>query len=404
MNCLKKRGKKQKTFAKLVSISFTLFILAIVFLSGPAQAITLGFDNFSSETPNEDSEVSFLAKVDLHTNDIIPLTNITIIVKYSNGTFVPNANITFDLNADILYPSDGGSSLSVTKLYSQKNYSSSNSGYGYGYGYDFSDGTTDYQNTSFGYGYSSVAEYGYDSFSNNIKSGTSEAEFVYNITWETPSVSSNTEYKIEMQVIANDGSKNIRYETKAPSTITVQNVADDDDDDDTTTSTGGGSSNIYTVSDSDLEKGKTRRLSIGNKLKFKLGSDYHTITLKSVDGETITLEVASEPQTIILSLGESVKLNLTNAEYYDLLISFDSLSYSRPLITIQSIYEKIPVQEVKDSGGIITGDVVDDSTTYTPEDGTTEEKNKLWLVILLIVIIIAIIVFMNQNSIKKRKK
>jgi len=214
------RRKNMKT--KFLAGFITVFVITLLILSGPASAITLGLDNFSSITPDEDSEVSFLAKVDLHTNDRIPLTNVTVLIKYSNGTAVPNASLTFDLAGNIISPTDNSSSLEVQVVSSQEDYSASTAGYGYGYGYDFTD-TTTYHNTSFGYGYKSSAGYGYDSFTDNINSGSgaTSGEFVYNITWETPQISANTTYKIEMQTFANDGNNVVRYETKAPSTITV---------------------------------------------------------------------------------------------------------------------------------------------------------------------------------------
>jgi len=172
-----KRGNS-KNFKKITASALTVFVLSILLLFGPVQAITLGLDNFSTSTPNEDSTVSFLAKMDLHTNDRIPLTNITISITYSNGTAVPGANLTFDLLANIL--SSHTSSLSVEGGDFTSSYESSTPGYGYGYGYDFTDGTTTYQNQSFGYGYGYYYGYGYDSFSNNIKSSSAStsAEFV----------------------------------------------------------------------------------------------------------------------------------------------------------------------------------------------------------------------------------
>jgi hypothetical protein len=109
----------------------------------------------------------FLAKIDIHTNDRIPLTNITVYIEYSNGTTVPDANITFDLNAEIL--SSHSSPFSVSTVSSTTNYSATTSGYGYGYGYDSTSGIYTEINESFGYGYAAVAGYGYDAFDSSIK-------------------------------------------------------------------------------------------------------------------------------------------------------------------------------------------------------------------------------------------
>ena len=217
-----------KNSSKIISGILTLMIIGILLFSGPAKAITLGITDISSSgTPNEGSNVYFLAKIDIHTNDIIPLTNVTIFIEHLNGTAIPNANLTFDLNANIL--STHTSSLSIELVNAQTNYNPTTAGYGYGYGYNSSSGTYTNINQSFDYGYGYGYGYGYDSFNTAIKSGTSAttAEFIYNVTWTTPSVDSNTEYKVKMYATGDDDNSNsAKYYLKTPATITVQNIGE----------------------------------------------------------------------------------------------------------------------------------------------------------------------------------
>lgn len=399
---LMKRGLKENK-RKIFSIFVTLGIICLLLLAGPANAITLGITDVSSEEPNEGSTVSFLAKLDMHTNDRIPLTNITVYIEYSNGTIVPDTNLTFDLEGNNLSSS---STLSVTKIYSTTTYDASTAGYGYGYGYNL----TEYENInqSFGYGYAAVSGYGYDSFSTSIKSGSGSttAEFIYNVTWETPGVSADTVYKIKMYTTANDGSNSAKYYLKTPTTITVQNVAG------TTTSSGGSSRGTYYPSNTEFEQGYTKELGKGNIVRIQIAGSYHSITIKNIYGNSVELEVRSTPQTILLNVGETKKVEVTGDNYYDLQLTLDSIASNKAKVTVQSIYELISAGGTG-SGDGITGGVVDNPSDGTPSDGTPvvappEKKSsgmglfvKVGLILLVIMLLVALFFFVQRKD--KRK-
>jgi hypothetical protein len=398
-----KRGSEENK-KKIFSIFVTLGIICLLLLAGPANAITLGITDISSEEPNEDSTVSFLAKLDMHTNDRIPLTNITVYIEYSNGTIVPDTNLTFDLEGNNLSSS---STLSVSKIYSTTSYDASTAGYGYGYGYDVSTGYGNI-NQSFGYGYAAVSGYGYDSFSTSIKSGSGSttAEFIYNITWETPGVSSDTIYKIKMYTTANDGSDSADYYLKTPATITVQNVAG------TTTSSGGSSKGTYYPLGAEFERGYTKELGENNIVRIKIAGSYHSITIKNIYANSVEIEVKSTPQIILLNVGETKKVEVTGDNYYDLQLTLESITSNKAKVTIQSIYEPISASGTG-SGDGITGGVVDTPSDGTPSDGTpvtpSEKKSsriiffaKVGLILLIIILLVVAVFFFAQRKDKRK--
>jgi len=391
MISIKEVSRKHKT--KFISTFITLAVISLLFLAGPAQAITLGITDLSDSTPDENSDVSFLAKIDIHTNDRIPLTNITVYAEYSNGTTVPDANITFDLNAEIL--SSHSSPFSVSTVSSTTSYSASTAGYGYGYGYDSTSGTYTEINESFGYGYAAVAGYGYDAFDSSIKtgSGSTTAEFIYNITWETPQVDSDRGYKIRMYATAADDSNSAKYYLKTPETITVQQVAETTPD---TPSGGSGSSDDYDITDSEIEEGYTETLREDDAINFNIGGSSHSLTVKEIYSDSVKIEVESTPQTATLTVGETKKFELTDDDYYDLMVTLESLSISSAEITVQSIYESITGEASE------VGDSVSEEDTETPEGTgeeeaapieTEEESNSIFWIVLIVLIIIGIIGF-----------
>jgi len=378
------KGKNKSS--KVVSIFLTFVVLGILLFSGPAQAIVLGVTDISTTIPNEGGEVSFLANLDLHTNDRIPLTNVTVNIKNSTGVIAETC--TFNLEGTNL---TSCVNFSISKLSGNYNYSSTLSGYGYGYGYNSSSGSYSYINQSFGYGYGYLAGYGSNDFNTSITSG----EFIYNITWTTPSVSSDSIYSIQLTASANDGSDSAIYRTKTDSSdITVQNVA-------AATTPGRGNSGTTSVSEINLEEGYTKELRKNYKLKFNVNSETHSLTLKSFTSTNATIEIASSPKIVTLQIGETQKFDVTEDEFYDLIVTLNSINNNRAEITIKAIREAIPTDKV-DSDNAIDSNKVDSSKPNEGQDSSqettdstlnnTDSNGGLWLrIIIAIIVIIAII-------------
>ena len=391
---LKKIGSIRNS-PKIISGILTLIIIGILLFSGPAKAITLGIPKIFDTTPNEDSTVSFLAKIDLHTNDRIPLTNVTVNIKNSNANVIDTC--TFYLNGTEL--SDTNETFVIEKLHSNYNYSASLSGYGYGYGYD--SGTYTNINQSFGYGYGYLAGYGYNSFSTAEKSGTSAttAEFIYNVTWTTPSVAADSTYSIQLMAYANDGTNTARYYTVTDSSqITVQNVVVE------TANTGGGShTSSYALTNTELSEGYTKPLAKGDKMVFNFGSESHSLTVKNLNSTTATIEIASTPQTVILSVGEEKKIELSGDNYYDLLVKLNSIALNKANITIKTIYEEIIIsQQEEESQEKITGEVIQGDGTIPDEKSIIKGNSIIFWIFILIVALILIII--GYKFLKKNKK
>ena len=375
----------------------TLMVISILIISGPAKAITLGITDISDETPDEQADVSFLAKVDIHTNDVVPLTNITINIKKADDSI--QATFTFNLEGTEL--SDASNTFTVQKLSGDVTYNNPLAGYGYGYA------STGYLNQSFGYGYQSVLGYGYNAFNNSIKagSGATSAEFVYNITWTTPDVGSNTVFNIEMQASADDGSSSAIFQTKTPTEITVQA-------DTPTTPSGGGGGTSTTTAILFTKAGVDVALRNNYIARFAFGGAYHTIKVTKIGTDYINLEVASDPVTVTLNLLESKKLDLDDDNYYDLYVKLNEIKNSKAYLTVKSIHEIItpvvtpPAEEETPEEETPEETPEEETPEETPEEETPvvetpSSTNLTWLWILIVLILIGLIAYLFVYKKKK---
>jgi hypothetical protein len=194
MNSNKKRG---------LAVIFTLAVISILIYSGSVKAITIGISDLVS-TLTGSNTVSFLAKVDLHTNDII-LSSAVFTVTMTGGT--QNYTCVFDIDGNKL---SACPNVNITLQSSNLGAASlGGSLYGYGYSSIYNTSRTNFTSAG-GYGYAYSAGYGYDTYNTSL---SSTAELIYNITWLTPTVEENTTYTVDLSANLTDGTNTVNYVT-----------------------------------------------------------------------------------------------------------------------------------------------------------------------------------------------
>lgn len=175
---------------------------------------------------------------------------------------------------------------------------------------------------------------------------------------------------------------------------------------------GGGSSSVtYTVAEDKLAEGYTRALIKGDKLKFSVESENHSLTVDYVGGSFANITIMSNATKIVLNSGESVKLNLSSKDYYNLLVKLESIAGGKANITIQSIYEKIQqIEENKlpaeepDKPAADTSATNKSGRVYTIQEQIGGEGSKLAkyvrisIPIAIIALVIAILYFLKRES------
>jgi hypothetical protein len=176
------------------------------------RAITLGID-VQDDTVIPCQDVVITAKVDLHSNDIVPEDlNFTIVIEGGDNAYT----CVFDIGAtklsecegfEISYPGhnliyyDTSTSLSGYGYgYDGTEYITTTTSFGYGYGYGY----------SYGYGYGYSYGYGYDDYSTSLKE---DAEITFTIKWTAPSAEEETDYSVSLEAKIEGGGNGFAYTT-----------------------------------------------------------------------------------------------------------------------------------------------------------------------------------------------
>jgi hypothetical protein len=159
---------------------------------------------------------------------------------------------------------------------------------------------------------------------------------------------------------------------------------------------GGGGLNTYDISATQLSQGYSKSLVKGEKIKFSVNNQSHTVTLSDLTSTNVVIIVNSTPQTATLLIGETKKFDVNNDLYYDLLVKLNSINNTKANITLFGIYEKISPQQ----------DRIDqeDSNNKSEESGkenTTFLKSRLYIFILggfLVVLLIALAIYFKNRK------
>jgi hypothetical protein len=168
-------------------------------------------------------------------------------------------------------------------------------------------------------------------------------------------------------------------------------------------STGGGNNNVnpwtntWNPTDSQLILGYAGSLKAKERVTFVVDSKNHYVGLKSLTSTTATFEIASTPINVTMSVGETKKFDVTEDGYYDIKVTLNSIVNSKANVTVQKIYEQIPVVKEGTVGEQIT-DVVDD----VKADVKSVDKMTWIIIVAIIIVLIILIVLISKSSRKKR--
>ena len=157
---------KKERNQKLIATIFTCLILALLIISGPANAFIINLNGFAISNPSQGDKISTTASVEINSNEQMPLPNPFEIFVDDNliRTFSVDATST---------DCDDAKGINISLI-------SNTNSYGYGYGYRY------------GYGYG----YGYQSGYNN-------GIFTYNVTLDTNKFTLG-EHEIQLRIDAGD--------------------------------------------------------------------------------------------------------------------------------------------------------------------------------------------------------
>jgi len=171
-------------------------------------------------------------------------------------------------------------------------------------------------------------------------------------------------------------------------------------------SSGGGSATTWDMTHvedgSELSEIGTiqKQLSIKERVKLKVDSQTHYIGVLELTSTGAKINIQSDPQEAVLSIGDSRKFEVTGDNIYDVLVTLNSIANSKADITITSIFEEITEETITEE------EVKED--TAVEETGIDkvveeEETNLTWLWIVIAVVVVLTILFFIRNKTFKKK-
>jgi len=148
---------------------------------------------------------------------------------------------------------------------------------------------------------------------------------------------------------------------------------------------GGISSTTSIISVNELLQGVSKDLNVDDKLTMSIGGENHAVRLTRLTSTTATIIITSTPQTKTLNIGEELKVNVNDDEYFDLLIKLNSISLSKANISLKAINELISSPS----------DVIGAGETEPASDITTEEKESDFTLMTILITIVLVIVLIG---------
>jgi hypothetical protein len=165
------------------------------------------------------------------------------------------------------------------------------------------------------------------------------------------------------------------------------------------------SGSTYSASSDQLVSGVAKELTISDKFKILVNGQPHLVVVDKIDvsNKQATINVSSNPQQKVMSVGDIWKVNLDGDNYYDLLVKLNSLSTSRANVTITRIQEMIvsPVAANPTPAPVVSTPVVEEEkpvvATQTPAVNPEVAEKSFWsltnIIIILVVLIILVWIF-----------
>ena len=169
---------------------------------------------------------------------------------------------------------------------------------------------------------------------------------------------------------------------------------------DTSTSSSGNGGGSF-ISSAQLSEGTTQKLYLGGVLAFDLLGERHTVTIKSIKEDFVTIRVLSTPQYANLTVGEEKKFDLNADNVYDLIVKLASIDgINKATIIIKSISEPISASTETTIPG---EEETTETTSGIGETITKVAKSPITMIIAAIIIILAIILYVVYKRNNQQK-
>jgi hypothetical protein len=169
---------------------------------------------------------------------------------------------------------------------------------------------------------------------------------------------------------------------------------------------GGGTTwtNTYVEDSKELSERGTvsKELSVNNRIKLKVNQKTHYVGVKTISGNTVTIEVSSDPQTATMSVGDVRKFDVDGDNVYDLKVTLKSIDAGKANLSVEYLQEEVTEEAIQEQQ---KAEQQAQGETDVEDSREEDRKNGIfWIIlgILTIVIIAAIVWFLIGKNYFKR--
>ena len=138
----------------------------------------------------------------------------------------------------------------------------------------------------------------------------------------------------------------------------------------------------HNIDDATFEAGVIKELAPKERVKVTAGGGTHHVGVKSITATSATIEIASDPVTVTLDIGEEVKVDVDENGTYDIYVKLNGITNGKADVLIKGLSEVIPEGE---EGTVSTTGEIEEQPS---DDG--EGMNKTWIYVLVIAILVII--------------
>lgn len=148
---------------------------------------------------------------------------------------------------------------------------------------------------------------------------------------------------------------------------------------------------LFVINESQLINGYIKVMYQNWGISFKLGNESHTFKVENINITNTKISISSETQEATFSIGEEKKFELSEDNYYDILVKLNSITSNNANFTIQKIHEEIVAEQEK-------------GEQENEKIGTEDREQIKWIICGMIIAGIILILIGVGHTLKRKRK
>jgi hypothetical protein len=146
----------------------------------------------------------------------------------------------------------------------------------------------------------------------------------------------------------------------------------------------------WSGNESQMSDGWKKALGLKQRVRFKIGGVYHSVGVSKISSTKVTINVSSEPQSAVMTTGETKSFEVTGDGYYDISVTVDALTSARANLTVKTVHELVPASATNATGAAknaTTAASGNQTTTTAGATETTSNSKRIWIIILVVLVL-----------------